>query len=221
MKNPELITADDLNVWPDKDARDAQENFPLLIRHLLLNTPGVSAVSARAGNGVNEPGYDGVAQSDGTVSVLPPGSLLFEFGTNKDIGAKATDDYRKRVKQDDAASHVFVFATPRRWRGKEKWLEEYRSKGIFADVWALDADDLEAWLDVSPVSHYWISEHLGKQPDEAQTLEQWWDSFHQATQPELPLSMFTAGRESTRDTLRKLLAEAPRTIMIQADWRDD
>lgn len=221
MKNPELITADDLNVWPDKDARDAQENFPLLIRHLLLNTPGVSAVSARAGNGVNEPGYDGVAQSDGTVSVLPPGSLLFEFGTNKDIGAKATDDYRKRVKQDDAASHVFVFATPRRWRGKEKWLEEYRSKGIFADVWALDADDLEAWLDVSPVSHYWISEHLGKQPDEAQTLEQWWDSFHQATQPELPLSMFTAGRESTRDTLRKLLAEAPRTILIQADWRND
>ena len=221
MKNPELITADDLNVWPDKDARDAQENFPLLIRHLLLNTPGVSAVSARAGNGVNEPGYDGVAQSDGTVSVLPPGSLLFEFGTNKDIGAKATDDYRKRVKQDDAASHVFVFATPRRWRGKEKWLEEYRSKGIFADVWALDADDLEAWLDVSPVSHYWISEHLVKQPDEGQTLEQWWDSFHQATQPELPLSMFTAGRESTRDTLRKLLAEAPRTITIQADWRDD
>ena len=48
MKNPELITADDLNVWPDKNARDAQENFPLLIRHLLLNTPGVSAVSARA-----------------------------------------------------------------------------------------------------------------------------------------------------------------------------
>lgn len=221
MKNPELITADDLSVWPDKDARDAQENFPRLIRHLLLNTPGVSAVSARAGNGVSEPGYDGVAQSDGTVSVLPPGSLLFEFGTNKDIGAKATDDYRKRVKQDDAASHVFVFATPRRWRGKEKWLEEHRSKGIFADVWALDADDLEAWLDVSPVSHYWISEHLGRQPDDAQTLEHWWNAFHRATQPELPLSMFMAGRESTRDALRELLTKAPRTITIQADWRDD
>lgn len=221
MKNPELITADDLNVWSDKDARDAQENFPLLIRHLLLNTPGVSAVSVRAGNGVSEPGYDGVAQSDGTVSVLPPGSLLFEFGTNKDIGAKATDDYRKRVKQDDAASHVFVFATPRRWRGKEKWLEEHRSKGIFADVWALDADDLEAWLDVSPVSHYWISEHLGRQPDDAQTLEHWWNAFHRATQPELPLSMFMAGRESTRDKLRELLAEVPQTIPIQADWRDD
>ena len=221
MKNPELITADDLSVWPDKDARDAQENFPRLIRHLLLNTPGVSAVSVRAGNGVSVPGYDGVAQLDEAVSVLPSGSLRFEFGTNKDIGTKASKDYRKRSKQDDTASHVFIFATPRRWSGKDKWLENKRREGKFANVWALDADDLEAWLDISPVSHYWLSEHLGKQPDEAQTLEQWWGSFHQTTQPELPLSMFTAGRESTQDTLRKLLSEAPRTITIQADWRDD
>lgn len=221
MKNPELITADDLNVWPDKDARDAQENFPLLIRHLLLNTPGVSAVSVRAGNGVSAHGYDGIAQLDEPVSVLPSGSLRFEFGTNKDIDTKASKDYRKRAKQDDAANYVFVFATPRRWSGKDKWLEKRRREGKFANVWALDADDLEAWLDVSPVSHYWISGHLGCQPDDAQTLEHWWNAFHRATQPELPLSMFMAGRESTRDKLRELLAEVPQTIPIQADWRDD
>ena len=221
MKNSELITANDLNSWPDNDARDAQENFPRLIRHLLLNTPGVSAVSVRAGNGVSAPGYDGVAQLDEAVSVLPSGSLRFEFGTNKDIGTKASKDYRKRSKQDDTASHVFIFATPRRWSGKDKWLENKRRQGKFANVWALDADDLEAWLDISPVSHYWISEHLGRQPDDAQTLEQWWNNFHQVTQLELPLSMFTAGREPNRDTLRELLAEAPRTITIQADWRDD
>lgn len=221
MKNPELITADDLNSWPDNDARDAQENFPRLIRHLLHETPGISEVSVRAGNGVSAPGYDGVAQSDETVSVLPAGSLVFEFGTDKGVGSKASKDYRKRAEKINAVSHVFVFVTPRRWSGKDKWLEERRSEGKFANVWALDADDLEAWLEISPSSHYWISQHLGKQPDEAQMLEQWWDSFHQATHPELPLSMFIAGRESTRDTLRKLLAEAPRTITIQADWRDD
>ena len=208
MKNSELITANDLNSWPDNDARDAQENFPRLIRHLLLNTPGVSAVSVRAGNGVSAPGYDGVAQLDEAVSVLPSGSLRFEFGTNKDIGTKASKDYRKRSKQDDTASHVFIFATPRRWSGKDKWLENKRRQGKFANVWALDADDLEAWLDISPVSHYWISEHLGRQPDDAQTLEQWWNNFHQVTQLELPLSMFTAGREPNRDTLRELLGLA-------------
>ena len=221
MKNPELITADDLNSWPDNNARDAQQSFPWLIRRLLLDTPGVSAVSVRAGNGVNVPGYDGDAQSDKTVSVLPAGSLVFEFGTDKEVGSKASKDYRKRAKQDDAANYVFVFATPRRWSGKDKWLEKRRSEGKFANVWALDADDLEAWLETSPSSHYWISEHLGKQPDEARTLEQWWSSFHQATHPELPLSMFTAGRESTRNKLQELLTKAPRTITIQADWRDD
>ena len=221
MKNPELIAADDLNSWPDNSAHDAQENFPRLIRHLLHETPGISEVSVRAGNGVSAPGYDGIAQLDKAASVLPSGSLRFELGTNKDIGTKASKDYRKRAKQNDAASHVFVFATPRRWSGKDKWLEERRSEGKFANVWALDADDLEAWLETSPSSHYWISEHLGKQPDEARTLEQWWGSFHQATHPELPLSMFTAGRESTRDKLRELLAKAPRTITIQADWRND
>lgn len=221
MKNPELITADDLNSWPDSDARDAQENFPRLVRKLLHETPGVSAVSVRAGNGVSAPGYDGVAQSAEMVSVLPTGSLVFEFGTDKEVRSKATEDYRKRSKQDDAASHVFVFATPRRWSGKDKWLEERRSEGKFANVWALDADDLEAWLETSPSSHYWISEHLGKQPDEAQTLEHWWNNFHQVTQLELPVSMFTAGREPNRDILRELLAETPQTITVQADWRDD
>lgn len=221
MKNSELITADDLNSWSDNNARDAQQSFPWLMRRLLLDTPGVSAVSVRAGNGVNVPGYDGVAQSDETVSVLPAGSLIFEFGTDKKIASKASEDFHKRAKQNDAASHVFVFATPRRWSGKDKWLEERRSEGKFANVWALDADDLEAWLETSPSSHYWISEHLGRHPDEARTLEQWWGSFHQATQPELPLSMFTAGRESTRNKLRELLAKAPRTITIQADWRND
>ena len=221
MKNSELITADDLNSWPDNSAHDAQENFPRLIRHLLHETPGISEVSVRAGNGVSAPGYDGIAQLDKAVSVLPSGSLRFELGTNKDIGTKASKDYRKRANQNDAAGHVFVFATPRRWSGKDKWLEERRSEGKFANVWALDADDLEAWLEASPSSRYWISEHLGKQPDKARTLEQWWGSFHQATHPELPLSMFIAGRESTRDTLRELLAKAPRTITIQADWRDD
>ncbi|RRD29284.1 hypothetical protein [Actinomyces bowdenii] len=221
MQNPELITADDLNAWPDTNARDAQENFPRLIRYLLLNTPGVSAVSVRAGNGVSVPGYDGVAQSDGTASVLPAGSLLFEFGTSGEVGTKASDDYRKRAKKDDAASHIFLFMTPRRWSGKQKWLEKRRSEGIFADVWALDADDLEAWLEKSPASHYRISEHLGRQPDDAQTLEHWWDSFHRVTQPTLPLGLFTAGRKLTRDQLRKMLDEAPRSITIQADWCND
>ena len=221
MQNPELVTADDLNSWADNDARDAQENFPRLVRRLLQETPGVSGVSVRAGNGVSQPGYDGVAQSDGTASVLPRGSLVFEFGTSENVQKKASEDYRKRAVNADVCGSVFIFATPRRWGNKDKWLAKRRNENKFAGVWVLDADDLEGWLEVSSTTHHWISEHLGRQPGDAQTLECWWQNFHNATQPKLPLGMFVAGREETRENFLKVLDENPQTVTIQADWCKD
>ena len=221
MQNPELVTADDLVSWADNDARDAQENFPRLVRRLLQETPGVSGVSVRAGNGVSQPGYDGAAQSDGTASVLPRGSLVFEFGTSENVQKKASEDYRKRAVNADVCGSVFIFATPRRWGNKDKWLAKRRNENKFAGVWVLDADDLEGWLEVSSTTHHWISEHLGRQPGDAQTLECWWQNFHNATQPKLPLGMFVAGREETRENFLKVLDENPQTVTIQADWCKD
>ena len=221
MQNPELVTADDLNSWADNDARDAQENFPRLVRRLLQETPGVSGVSVRAGNGVSQPGYDGVAQSDGTASVLPRGSLVFEFGTSENVQKKASEDYRKRAANTDVSGSVFIFATPRRWGNKDKWLAKRRNENKFAGVWVLDADDLEGWLEASSTTHHWISEHLGRQPSDAQTLEHWWQNFHNATQPKLPLGMFAAGRKKTREDFLKMLDENPKTVTIQADWCKD
>ena len=111
MQNPELVTADDLNSWADNDARDAQENFPRLVRRLLQETPGVSGVSVRAGNGVSQPGYDGVAQSDGTASVLPRGSLVFEFGTSENVQKR-----RRRIIESGPRTlmSVAVFSFSRR-----------------------------------------------------------------------------------------------------------
>lgn len=221
MQNPELVTADDLNSWADNDARDAQENFPRLVRRLLQETPGVSGVSVRAGNGVSQPGYDGVAQSDGTASVLPRGLLVFEFGTSENVQKKASEDYRKRAANTDVSGSVFIFATPRRWGNKDKWLAKRRNENKFAGVWVLDADDLEGWLEASSTTHHWISEHLGRQPSDAQTLEHWWQNFHNATQPKLPLGMFAAGRKKTREDFLKMLDENPKTVTIQADWCKD
>ncbi len=221
MQNPELVTADDLNSWADNDARDAQENFPRLVRRLLQETPGVSGVSVRAGNGVSQPGYDGVAQSDGTASVLPRGSLVFEFGTSENVQKKASADYRKRAANADVSGSFFIFVTPRRWGNKDKWLAKRRNENKFAGVWVLDADDLEGWLEASSTTHHWISEHLGRQPSDAQTLECWWQNFQKATQPKLPLGMFVAGREKTREDFLKVLDENPKTVTIQADWCKD
>jgi len=111
--------------------------------------------------------------------------------------------------------------TPRRWGNKDKWLAKRRNENKFAGVWVLDADDLEGWLEASSTTHHWISEHLGRQPGDAQTLECWWQNFQKATQPKLPLGMFVAGREKTREDFLKVLEENPKTVTIQADWYKD
>lgn len=111
--SPELVTANQLKQWPVARSRDAQERFPELIRRLLIETPGFSNISIRAGDGIALEGFDGVADSLGT-KFLPAGKLVFEFGVNERPESKATSDYNNRV-SSTPSSATFVFATPRRW----------------------------------------------------------------------------------------------------------
>lgn len=217
--NPELAIASQLTQWPTTRARDAQEQFPELIRRLLVETPGISSISVRSGDGVALPGYDGLSQAEKT-AYLPGGHLAFEFGVNKNPAQKATTDYNDRAAQGQT-DKTFVFITPRRWGGKEAWAEERRKQQIFADVCVLDADDLEGWLKASPAAHYWISEHLGLRPRDVQTLEDWWGRFSASTSPALPSALFTAGRAAQSEYLLAQLAGAPTLTVIESEWRQD
>lgn len=49
--NPEFVTANQLKQWPSARARDAQEYFPELMRRLLVETPGITNISIRSGDG--------------------------------------------------------------------------------------------------------------------------------------------------------------------------
>lgn len=217
--NPELVSASQLVQWPTTRARDAQERFPELIRRLLVETPGISSISVRSGDGVALPGYDGLAEAERT-AYLPGGYLAFEFGVDKNPAQKATADYENRAAQGQT-DKTFVFITPRRWGGKEAWAEERRKQKIFADVCVLDADDIEGWLKTSPAAHYWISEHLGLRPRDVQTLEDWWDRFSASTSPALPAALFAAGRDTQSEQLLTQLAGAPTLTVIESEWRQD
>lgn len=218
---PELVDGTQLNQWAA--TKDAQSRFPELVRRLLASTPGVLNVSVRSAEGVAAPGWDGRAESEGT-SFLPAGALRFEFGVSKNPKSKADEDYEKRRDDPDGADPAqttFLFITPRRWSAAAKWADERRDEGAFKDVRVLDADDLEGWLQATPAAHHWISEHLGRRPLEAQTLEQWWQRFQNRTQPPLPDQLFLTGRDSERDKLLRFVDQPPAVVSIQAAWRND
>lgn len=218
---PELVDATQLSQWAS--TRNAQHKFPELMRRLLAATPGVTNIAVRAGEGVAAPGWDGRADSEGS-SFLPNGSLCFEFGVDARPKTKAEEDFRKR--RDDPAGvdlsrSIFIFATPRRWATAAKWASEKRAEGVFADVRVLDADDLEGWLQQAPAVHHWISEQLGRRPQDAETLEQWWKRFQSRTAPPLPAALFLAGRASESQQLSEFLAGQPQVLAVQSTWRDD
>lgn len=219
---PELVDATQLDLWGQ--TRDAQAGFPELVRRLLTATPGVTSISVRAGDGVNLEGWDGIAESAGS-SYLPKGSLALEFGTGKSaMKTKADDDYGHRTTDPlglDPSRTVFVFATPRRWSRKAPWVTARRGEKVFADVVALDADDIESWLQSTPDVHQWISERLGRRPQDVETLARWWSRFENRTSTSLPSSLFLAGRSAEREQLLEILAGPARHIVVAAPWRDE
>lgn len=217
--SPELVSANQLKQWPAARARDAQENFPELIRRLLVETPGITSISMRSGDGVALPGFDGVAEAEKT-AFLPSGYLAFELGVDRDPLRKATSDYDNRITMG-RSNRAFVFATPRRWPGKEAWADERRKQTFFRDVQVLDADDLEGWLRTSPAAHYWISEHLGLRPRDAQTLDDWWARFSASTAPALPAALFIAGRAIPSEQLSNHLDGAPKLVVVESEWTSD
>jgi excisionase family DNA binding protein len=217
--NPELVSANQLKQWPDVRGRDAQETFPELMRRLLIETPGISAVSIRSGEGVASAGWDGAADSEGT-DFLPAGQLAFEFGVNKDAKRKATKDYNDRVTHGPSGK-VFVFATPRRWPAGPAWADERRAEGHFADVRVVDADVLEGWLRASPGAHHWVSEHLGLRPRDAESIDTWWSRFSASTDPALPPALFLAGRSTEADRLIQRLGDTPQVTIVQSESTPD
>jgi excisionase family DNA binding protein len=217
----ELVTATELDTWAS--SLDARSTFPELMRRLLDGTPGVSDVDVRAHEGTSAQGWDGVATSLQS-KYLPDGRLVMEFGTNGDIKRKANEDYEYRVRSlaGDADS-VFVFATPRNWPGGAQWAAKRTKEHHFLEVKVVDAHVLEGWLQATAPAHYWISEHLGYRPRDAQTLSGWWANFHERTRPSLPPEFFAAGREEqARELVQSLSgASAPQVTTLQANWKDE
>lgn len=209
LYGPDLADAEEISVW---GGAKVQRLLPELVRRLLTHTPGVTGISIRAGDGVGASGWDGLATSSGA-SFLPDGVLLMEFGTNEDPVGKAESDYTlrstDRPPQPSSIEH-FVFVTNRRWKNAPSWAAKKSAEGKYASVKVIDADDLEGWLQNTPLVHVWISEILGHHPSMATTLGSWWDDFRTGTRPTLPGEIFVAGRDTEVRTVLNFADTAQR-----------
>jgi hypothetical protein len=226
--NPELVDGTDLDAWAPR--REAQELLPRLMRRLWYATPGITDLSARAGEGIGVPGWDGRIDGGAGTAFVPSGESRWEMGTGDDPREQAQANYRKRTDEPlgvTPVSTTFVFVTLRRWRkkenkdDKESWIHQKQEEGRWRKVVAYDADDLEAWLIETPAVHIWLSEQMNRRPLEVQTLDRWWKEWSKQTQPVFPAGLLLAGRRYASRHLREMLDGTADTIGISSGSRDE
>lgn len=220
--NPELAQAEDLEAFAPHLV--ARELLPHMIRRLLEATPGVTAVSVRAGDGIGLPGFDGRADFTVGSAHVPAGPSVWELGTSVRPRAKAQEEYRRRTNKPgdvDRANTTFVAVSLRRFAGKEEWAARRRSEQTWRDVRVLDTDDLYAWLEETPQVHTWISEQLGLRPLELSTLRRWWELWLSQTEPPFPGTLLLSGRRSSARDLRNVLRGPAQAVGVYANSREE
>lgn len=192
--------------------------------HATVARDQLNVVSFAAGEGVQTGGWDGIVEASTHNAFVPQGVSGWELGTGGDVRRKANNDYGKRRRDPlglEPAQTTFVFVTPRRWDSKEEWAAEKRAEGVFQDIRAYDAEDLEAWLEQAPGVHTWLSELLGKRPAGVRDLLSFWEDWSWATSPAISPQLTIAGRDSKKEALIEWLHKHDDQIMaLQAETKE-
>jgi hypothetical protein len=169
-------------------------------------------------------GWDGIVDAPEGNTFVPDGFSVWELGVNRDVKGKADGDYQKRCEDPlgvVSAETIFVFVTLRRWGGKDDWVRKKNDEGIWAEVRAYDADDLEQWLELAPAVHAWLAQLVGKWTEGAQDISSFWDEWINSTSPPMNVQLHLPGREKEVEKIQEWLSGFPSKLTIQADSQEE
>lgn len=225
-RSPLSITARDIENWATNN-RLAEEILPELIRRLLQAAQkdlGIIDLRIPSGDSIGQPGWDGRVQTTQPHPYAPTGNSAWEMGVGP-AEQKANADYLKRTKNPlnvKPPETSFTFVTTRSWPEKDDWVEKKRQKSEWKDVKVIDADDLEAWIEMSPAVKYWLLGILGRNLDGIKDLETWWEDWRSEDRPPLSADLVISGREDNLENLQKKLASVDTgVISVTAESRPE
>lgn len=205
------VRALNLETWAD--TLDARATLPQLIRKLVrASVRPLEPVSFPAHEGGQRPGWDGTVETVEASEFVPAGVSGWEMGVDKDPDRKAEEDFQKRTKDPqtlDRPNATFVFVTPRKWPGKDKWRREKLALGLWKDVRVYDSASLEEWLEQAPAVNAWLGGKLGPRPSGIGVLDDHWANLERVTAPSLKPEVFLASREKEVEELGKWLEGPP------------
>ena len=182
-----LVAYHDTKWWDQWAAGNirARDRLPVLLRRLIH-------AGRREPRRVDFPGYDdaqrygwdGWVEADSATSWVPEGRSGWELSVDARPRAKAERDYQARLKmlsQAERADCTFVFVTPRNWAGKVEWERGKAAAEDWKAVRALDASDLEQWLEETTAPRIWLAHELDLPTKGFETLDHFWERWAAAS----------------------------------------
>lgn len=235
MDHTHIVQAGDLDRYAP--TRESQAVVPELVYWLVKSScPNLVVCRIPYGNAVNQPGWDGMVETDEAFfEFVPKGKSYWEIGTGADPQSKATDDFKKRTDEIDdvkRAESSFVFVTPRSsgsggWNEPEqtKWLERRKDMG-WKLIRVIDGVKLADWLRAHPAIGMWMATKLGLagKLGGLSTATEHWDNLISecATgEPPFPPKLFTVGRNAACEALQALFDGKTRELTLFAESQQD
>ena len=216
-RTPLVVTACDIELWASHGNKVAEEKLPELVRRLLQSTrrdAGLNDLHIPSSDSVGQPGWDGKVRASNRHIYVPEGVSAWEMGVGEPQN-KATADYTKRTEKPlniTPKETTFVFVTAQTWADKEKWVATRNAAGEWADVRVLDANDLEAWLDLSPATKHWFMGILGRPQHNVSDLETYWEEWRAESRYPFTVELVIAGRDGQKENLQSKLKEATSSV---------
>lgn len=217
------LTSTDIEDW-GKGRIASRSRLAVFLRRLVNTTvQDVSQIDFPANDDSERPGWDGTTDIPSGNPWVPSGKSGWEFGTNKEPKPKADEDYKKSLKlpEGERMQTTFVFVTTMRWAGKKEWVAKRRAEQKWKDVRALDASDLEQWLEQSIPAQVWFSNETHKPSRGTSAIRSYWKTWSADCEPKLVHSLFSEALKG--DAAQKIAKKlrASETATISADSRGE
>ena len=207
----------------------AREHLSVLLRRLIHATGReLRHVDFPGYDNAQRHGWDGWIEAEAAAPWVPEGRSGWEFGVDQRPSAKAERDYQARLSKippSERAECTFVFVTPRNWEGKDRWARSKEAAGGWKAVRALDASDLEQWLETTIAPRIWLGGELGvlQEGFEFETLDRFWNRWVEASDPPLTAAIFAPSVAAHSRDFKKWLhtPRADRPFTVAADSREE
>lgn len=209
------------------DQIQGRTQLPVLIRRLIHSTcEHLTKVEFPGNDDGERKGPDGVVENLSFNAWVPTGTSVWEFGVNQSVTTKANNDIEKSIKSnfkdEEIKEFSFVFVSPQRWLKKASWEKEQNSKKQWKKVIALDASNLEEWIEQSLPAQVWFANLMGKDTRGTSTIEMVLKEWTETTDPHFPLSLFDPYVTSFKETFEDFLNDNNNhCFVIGADSKDE